>query len=147
MIGAYVEWSPGRKNSPGWLIAENGCHLWIGAISHDGYGLIRGRTAHRVRYEREVGPVPEGLELDHFYCDNRVCCNPLHVRPVTHRENSLRGNTVGAFAAAKTHCVRGHSLIDKENLRKSNRGARVCGECSRAAIRAHYHRTKAARPG
>lgn len=78
----------------GWIVAENGCHIWQGART-GGYGAVRvnGRMlrAHRARYEREVGPIPEGLVLDHFACDNRLCCNPAHVRPVTVRENVLRG--------------------------------------------------------
>jgi hypothetical protein len=36
-----------------------------------------------------VGPVPEGLELDHL-CENPPCCNPAHLEPVTHAENNRR---------------------------------------------------------
>ena len=46
--------------------------------------------AHRVYYERHVGPVPEGLELDHL-CRNPGCVNPEHLEPVTHAENIRRG--------------------------------------------------------
>jgi len=37
-----------------------------------------------------VGPVPDGLELDHL-CRNRYCVNPHHLEAVSHRTNVLRG--------------------------------------------------------
>lgn len=71
------------------------CWRWLGAKSHDGYARFRtsdSRTiiAHRMAYEMCVGPIPEGLTLDHL-CRNRLCMNPLHLEPVTRRENLLRG--------------------------------------------------------
>jgi len=41
----------------------------------------------------------------------------------------LRGNTVGARNAAKTHCLRGHPF-NEENTRVDRRG-RVCRQCHR----------------
>lgn len=49
-------------------------------------------TAHRFAYELLVGPVPDGLQLDHL-CRNRACCNPEHLEPVEGVENRLRGVT------------------------------------------------------
>ena len=60
----------------------------------DGYGLKRDGdkmvTAHRYVYEKEVGQIPLGLELDHK-CKNRSCVNPTHLEPVSHAENVRRG--------------------------------------------------------
>lgn len=74
---------------------ETPCHIWLGALTKNGYGSIRvgGKTrdAHRVRYEDEVGPVPEGKELDHL-CRVPACCRPSHMEPVTHAENMRRGS-------------------------------------------------------
>jgi hypothetical protein len=75
----------------------DGCWEWGGAKS-DGYGQIRsgGRgpllKAHTVMYELLVGPVPEGLMLDHL-CRHRGCVRPDHLEPVTNQENARRGLT------------------------------------------------------
>lgn len=133
---SVVRWSS-RSDSPGWIVAENGCHVWTGSTRGKGYGGVRidGRTefVHRVRYEREVGPIPEGMQLDHV-CNNRLCCNPAHLRPVTNRENTLRGETITAAQRAQTHCKHGHELAG-ENLEPGalRRGVRQCRACRRRA--------------
>jgi hypothetical protein len=45
--------------------------------------------AHRYAYELLVGPIPEGLDLDHL-CRNRRCVRPSHLEPVTRSENVRR---------------------------------------------------------
>lgn len=74
--------------------ASGGCWEWTGGRSAAGYGMIRDEGqvvvyAHRALYQLLVGPIPEGLELDHL-CRNRACVNPAHVEPVTHEENMRR---------------------------------------------------------
>lgn len=75
-----------------------GCWEWQRGKDSKGYGQLRidGRLirAHVFFYEKKYGPVPPGKELDHFKCDNTSCCNPDHVRPVTHAEHVRRGPTV-----------------------------------------------------
>lgn len=69
------------------------CWIWQ-LTGSEGYGTTKvngvSRAAHRVYYERDVGPIPDGLEIDHL-CRVRRCCNPEHLEPVTHAENVRRG--------------------------------------------------------
>lgn len=74
---------------------STGCWEWQGSISQAGYGNIsrnrRTNVTHRYVYELLVGKIPEGLVLDHT-CNNRRCCNPSHLQPVTRSENSSRSH-------------------------------------------------------
>ena len=71
------------------------CWEWKASLDRHGYGQInRGREdgkskvvrAHRISYELYVGPIPDGLFLDHK-CENRSCVNPNHLRPATNAQN------------------------------------------------------------
>lgn len=128
------------------LTAPNGCWMWTAAIDRHGYGKfwLGGRTvrAHRFSYESLVGPIPGGLELDHL-CRVRACVNPTHLEPVTHRENTLRGDTLTARHAAKTHCLRGHPY-DEANTYVTPDGRRNCRACGRDAVR--RYKVTSARP-
>jgi hypothetical protein len=122
------------------------CWPYPGCINkHTGYGktwdrrLWRSSDAHRVAYELLVGPVPDGLVLDHL-CRNRACCNPAHLEPVTMRENLRRGVSPSAQQARQTHCFRGHPLSG-DNLVWVARGRkRGCKECRRFNSRREYFR-------
>lgn len=75
---------------------DAGCWRWTGRLSSAGYGETSGERhgvkvlAHRVSYETFVGPIPDGLHIDHL-CRNRACINPEHLEPVTLQENLRRG--------------------------------------------------------
>lgn len=119
----------------------DGCWLWTAYRNPDGYGRFRPYRqnqvmAHRFAYEQIVGPIPEGLTLDHL-CRDRACVNPAHLEPVTAGENVMRGTAVGAVNAAKTHCYRGHAFTP-ENTRVDPHGWRVCRACKRTKRRAVY---------
>jgi hypothetical protein len=62
-----------------------------------------------------------------------------HLEPVTQRENLLRGETIVATCAEKTHCDRGHEF-DLLNTYWLPSGARNCRMCRRDAARAFRKR-------
>lgn len=122
------------------------CWIWNGGVDGKGYGQItedgKGLRVHRVVYEALVGPFPSGLEPDHL-CRVRRCARPDHLEPVTSRENNLRGNSVAAVNARKTHCVNGHQFTPANTIHRPN-GARGCRECGRRANRESQARKRAA---
>ena len=83
------------------------CLPWVAHSDRFGYGQFKvgGRVvlAHRFAYEMVVGPIPDGLQLDHL-CRVRHCVNPDHLEPVTNRENALRGTGITSVHAAKVNC-------------------------------------------
>lgn len=66
------------------------CWKWTGGLTSLGYGKFslnrRLVSAHRFSYENSVGPIPEGLFVDHI-CFNKSCVNPDHLRLVTRKQN------------------------------------------------------------
>lgn len=62
---------------------EGRCILWQGARhDRDGWGLIKVdgkvKRVHRVAWEIENGPIPEGAKVRHT-CPNRNCWNTAHL--------------------------------------------------------------------
>ena len=61
------------------------CWLWLGAVTTSGYGVLQrgGRgegliRAHRLSFEIENGPIPDGSLVLHF-CNIKTCINPAHL--------------------------------------------------------------------
>lgn len=116
------------------------CHSWTGPRSKSGYGKVMrdGKTlrAHRVAYEMWVGPIPEGMEIDHL-CRNRLCVNPEHLEAVTPEVNQSRRKWV------RDCCANGHPWTEKDTYwytAKDGRQARQCRECNRQRCRRRYHK-------
>lgn len=134
--------APRRMPTPDWdrfwakVVKTDGCWGWTAATTSDGRGRFnlrnpaRTRYAYGIAYEWLVGPVPEGLELDHL-CRNPNCVNPAHLEPVTHQENLRRAPDAQFYVnARKTHCPRGHEYT-AENTAYSKRRTRYCKACTR----------------
>ncbi|WP_293783590.1 HNH endonuclease signature motif containing protein [uncultured Aeromicrobium sp.] len=115
------------------------CWLWTGFINKDGYGRVgykgdRSVPVYRAVFDLVVGPIPEGLVIDHrchtddlacpgaSQCLHRRCVNPDHLELVTAAENTLRGNNT-----RKTHCVNGHEYTPENTYKPADR--RYCVAC------------------
>lgn len=111
------------------------CWIWNGARSGKGYGMMRIGVAilytHRIMYELFVGPIDEGLQIDHL-CRVRECCNPSHLDQVTPGENLRRGYEA---RGRRSTCSNGHALPPYEPGRD-----RICKPCKRLYDRARYLR-------
>lgn len=134
----------------------DGHWLWGGATCIS-YGQIKApggksRTllAHRVSYELFVGPIPEGLVINHL-CFTPACVNPHHLEAVTQLENVTHSNNILGLGFAKTACVNGHGLTEDNTLWYTRKGrpkrrCRICyGEQQRRAKRKYKAKIRALR--
>lgn len=109
------------------------CWYWTGYTRKDGYAPAnyQGKrwAAHRLVWTLLVGPIPEGLQLDHL-CRVRHCVNPDHLEPVTPAENTRRGARATKMACPQGHPYEGDNLMIVA-------GERFCRTCHRARNRAY----------
>lgn len=109
------------------------CWLWTGRLDVDGYGRItikkRPARAHRAAYETFVGPIPEGMEIDHL-CRVRHCVRPDHLEAVTHRVNVTRSVEATGMIANRivgaTSCTHDRDAADLASGKR-------CRACRREA--------------
>ena len=133
------------------LITADGCWLWTGDTSHDGYGDAKYRDhgkrphvyVHRLIYMRLVADPGDLLELDHLChdpdackvpgseCPHRRCFNPAHLKVSTRDENNLRSGSISGINAAKDKCDKGHEFTEANTYIKPSNGSRSCRECHR----------------
>ena len=149
---------PGRPPAPiadrFWRLVDktDTCWLWTGN-TWKGYGQFsiqqtpgvwKKAKAHCVAYGLIVGPIPDGLQLDHL-CRNPSCVNPAHLEPVTNRENGLRGFSVAGIHARKTHCHVGHEFTPENTMRRhvGDFEQRECRACYRGAAAVRHARLNA----
>lgn len=117
------------------------CWEWRGARQPNGYGHLmvdkRWWMAHRYAYTITLGPIPDGLTIDHL-CRNRPCVNPVHLEAITMGENTSRGPSA---PGGRTHCPQGHEYSDENTWREAN-GKRHCRACHRDRQRARRAATR-----
>ena len=112
----------------------DGCVLWTGPLSVDGYGITqqkddRGRMAHRVVWELAQGPIAMGLQIDHL-CRVRSCVNTAHLEPVTVAVNLRRAMGMPDDGAT---CGRGH-----QDWYATPSGVRQCRPCHAISRKARH---------
>jgi len=132
----------------------NGCLEWTGYTNPAGYGQIgsggRGNTAltHRVAWELANGPIPDGVLIRHYVCDNPPCCNVAHLRPGTNADNlgdmAAKGRASNGNIA-KTHCPQRHRYSEA-NTYVDPTGRRHCRECGKSTT-ARYRQQITIEPG
>lgn len=118
------------------VISEKGCWEWQKFVHQKGYGFTsyRGKAwrSHRLAYHLFQGPIPPGMVICHT-CDNRKCCNPLHLFLGTFDTNNKDMAAKGRCkysVAAWPQCKHGHEFTP-ENTRKDSRGFRQCRTCEK----------------
>lgn len=125
------------------VILDTGCIEPATYSNSRGYAHVwkdgKPQYAHRVTYTALVGPVPDGLQLDHV-CRHRPCCNVEHLEPVTPQENVRRGEGPAGIHSRVTHCPAGHPY-EGDNLLIRKNGNRGCKECLRRQGREYARRT------
>lgn len=119
------------------------CWLWTGAVNSKGYPTVGNRKGssmlvHRSIYEQVVGPIPDGLTIDHL-CRVKLCINPAHLEPVTRAENNRRARSLDGL----THCSKGHELTAETLYEITTRHGykrRECRLCRATQARRRHER-------
>jgi hypothetical protein len=131
--------SPRIDSFSRFTVTADGCHEWSGPLWRNGYGKLSReehgtRLAHRAFYIEALGPIPDGLDLDHL-CRNRKCVRPDHLEPVSRAVNLSRGHE------SRKRCEKGlHDISAPEALRP---GTKQCVLCWRERYRAAGARYRA----
>jgi hypothetical protein len=100
------------------VLTDRDCWEWQGARQF-GYGVFQlgvgvAKKAHRLAWEWEHGPIPDGMCVCH-HCDNPSCCNPSHLFLGTPQDNVRDRNAKGRQAKGKSlaQAVRASGIYER----------------------------------
>lgn len=121
----YMNLTLAQRFALGYVIADNGCWVWMKSRNVRGYGSMRVgkklRPAHQLSYEIHIGPIPHGMFVCH-HCDNPPCCNPAHLYAgsaadnVRDRHARNRHRQPMKLTRSDVNYLRGIPLWDKPRL-------------------------------
>lgn len=140
--GSFPRLSPAERLAARLKRMPNGCLEWQGSrIKGDGHGNIyvsgKATLAHRLAWELENGPIPDGMLVCHR-CDNPPCCDVTHLFLGTYADNAR--DMVAKrrhMNNRRTHCQNGHEF-STDNTATDARGNRRCIACSTEYQRNYY---------
>ena len=97
---------------PDYAVEDRGfdtpCWVWQKSKKASGHGQVgvnrRIVLAHRHYYEREKGPIPEGMHSAHL-CGVRACVNPDHLEVVSLKD-SVRRSAVAKLSKSQVENIR-----------------------------------------
>ena len=113
------------------VLEENGCWIWQGTVSTNGYGAItldgENRPTHVLSYEQANGNIPDGLFVLHK-CNRKLCINPEHLYVGTHNDNMkdlsdsgvLRGSGNGKSILTESDVLKIKELIASRMITYNN---------------------------
>ncbi len=127
-----------NNEQPTYMVGSTGCLITTGQLNSGGYG------PHRHRWEREFGPIPEGMDLDHL-CRNRWCVNTGHLELVTRKENLRRGKGAESSRSDRSKCRKGLHDWTNDNTFIDSHGKTRCLQCHKDRQAEYRERVKSGR--
>ncbi len=122
------------------ICGKDECWMWMGATHGNGYSrMVRDgitQSPHRIMFELFVERIPDD-KIVHHTCNNKLCCNPDHLKLVTHSKN------ISIARKQKTESIKGCKvgghLYTEDNLIKcsTQRRCKICEDIRRKAMSEH----------
>lgn len=113
------------------MIPESGCWIWLGPGETHGHIRISGipspQSVHRIMWEHENGPIPDGMNVCHR-CDIGFCCNPKHLFLGTQLDNMMDKVKKGRHARGEMIGNAKLNSIQVAEIRYSNEPRRLLAE-------------------
>ena len=145
-----------ERAATSYIISTDGCWITTYKLGVTGYGRIswrasdhkkHGSNVHRAAFQYWNGqPCGAENEVDHLChdpatcdggvdCPHRGCVRPEHLGESTHRENTMRSNSLTALGAQQTCCSNCSGPFTEYD--RGGKRFRACLPCRAANLRKH----------